>query len=45
VGAGSPKEGGEDGLRFIIGYSPKKETIVIGVRFEHRILAPTSLNE
>ncbi len=37
--------GGEDGLRFIIGSSPKKETIVIGVRFEHKILAPTSLNE
>jgi len=46
VGAGSPKEGGwEDGLRFIIGSSHKKETIVIGVRFEYKILAPTSLNE
>jgi hypothetical protein len=42
-GAGSRKEGegeGEDGLQFIIGSSPKKETIGIGVRFEHKILAP-----
>jgi hypothetical protein len=32
--------GEEDGLQFIIGSSLKKETIGIGVRFEHKILAP-----
>jgi hypothetical protein len=40
-----PRSGEEDGLQFIIRSSPKKETIgIIGVRFEHKILAPTSLN-
>ncbi len=32
------------GAGFIISSSPKKETIGICVRFEHKILAPTSLN-